>query len=98
MRILLLASAYNSLTQRVHVELADRGHEVAVELALGDEAMREAVRRHAPDLVIAPMLTVAIPADIWSAWPCFIVHPGPRGDRARPHSTGRSWTVRRAGA
>src|SRR6516165_8928682 len=81
MRILLLASAYNSLTQRVHVELADRGHEVAVELALGDEAMREAVRRHAPDLVIAPMLTVAIPADIWSAWPCFIVHPGPRGDR-----------------
>ena len=81
MRILLLASAYNSLTQRVHVELAGRGHEVAVELALGDEAMREAVRRHGPDLVIAPMLTVAIPADIWSAWPCFIVHPGPRGDR-----------------
>jgi putative two-component system hydrogenase maturation factor HypX/HoxX len=81
MRILLLSSAYNSLTQRVHVELADRGHEVAVELALGDEAMREAVCRHGPDLIIAPMLTVAIPADIWSAWPCFIVHPGPRGDR-----------------
>jgi len=81
MRILLLASAYNSLTQRVHVELAGRGHEVAVELALGDEAMREAVRRHGPDLVIAPMLTAAIPADIWSARPCFIVHPGPRGDR-----------------
>ena len=81
MRILLLSSAYNSLTQRVHVELADGGHDVAVELALGEEAMREAVRRHGPDLVIAPMLTVAIPADIWSAWPCFIVHPGPRGDR-----------------
>jgi putative two-component system hydrogenase maturation factor HypX/HoxX len=81
MRILLLASAYNSLTQRVHVELAGRGHEVAVDLALGDEVMREAVRRHGPDLVIAPMLTAAIPADIWSAWPCFIVHPGPRGDR-----------------
>ena len=62
MRILLLASAYNSLTQRVHVELADRGHAVAVELALGDEAMREAARRHSPDLIIAPMLTAAIPA------------------------------------
>jgi putative two-component system hydrogenase maturation factor HypX/HoxX len=81
MRILLLASAYNSLTQRVHAELADRGHEVAVELALGDEVMRAAVRRHDPDLVIAPMLTAVIPADIWSARPCFIVHPGPRGDR-----------------
>ena len=81
MRILLLASGYNSLTQRVHAELNDRRHAVAVELALGDEIMREAVRRHDPDLIIAPMLTTAVPADIWSAWPCFIVHPGPRGDR-----------------
>jgi len=81
MRILLIASAYNSMTQRVHAELADRGHEVSVELALGDEVMREGIRRYDPDLVIAPMLTTAIPADIWSARPCFIVHPGPRGDR-----------------
>jgi putative two-component system protein, hydrogenase maturation factor HypX/HoxX len=81
MRILLIASAYNSMTQRAHVELADRGHEVSVELALGDEVVRDAVRRCDPDLVIAPMLTTAIPADIWSAWPCFIVHPGPVGDR-----------------
>jgi putative two-component system hydrogenase maturation factor HypX/HoxX len=81
MRILLIASAYNSMTQRVHAELADVGHEVSVELALGDEVMRDAVRRYDPDLVIAPMLTRAIPADVWSARPCFIVHPGPYGDR-----------------
>jgi len=81
MRILLIASAYNSMTQRVHAELADRGHEVSVELALGDEVMRDAVGRFDPELVIAPMLTTAIPADIWSARPCFIVHPGPQGDR-----------------
>src|ERR1700750_2348857 len=81
MRILLIASAYNSMTQRVHAELADRGHEVSVELALGDDVMRDGVRRYDPDRVIAPMLTRAIPADIWSAWPCFIVHPGPVGDR-----------------
>jgi len=81
MRILLIASAYNSMTQRVHAELADRGHEVSVELALGDEVMRDGVRRYDPDLVIAPMLTTAIPADIWSARPCLVVHPGPRGDR-----------------
>ncbi len=81
MRILLVASAYNSMTQRVHTELADRGHEVSIELALGDELLRDAVRRFDPDLVIAPMLTTAIPAEIWSARPCFIVHPGPVGDR-----------------
>ena len=81
MRILLISSAYNSMTQRAHVELADRGHDVSVELALGDQVMRDAVRRFDPDLVVAPMLTTVIPADIWSARPCFIVHPGPRGDR-----------------
>jgi putative two-component system protein, hydrogenase maturation factor HypX/HoxX len=81
MRILLIASAYNSLTQRIHAELADRGHELSVELALGDAVMRDGIRRYDPDLILAPMLTTAIPADIWSARPCFIVHPGPRGDR-----------------
>ena len=81
MRILLIASSYNSMAQRVHAELADRGHEVSVELALDDEVIREGVRCWDPDLVIAPMLTTAIPADIWSARPCLVVHPGPRGDR-----------------
>jgi len=81
MRILLVASGYNSMTQRAHAELADSGHEVSVELALGDEVVRDGVRRFDPDLVIAPMLTAAIPADIWSARPCLIVHPGPVGDR-----------------
>jgi putative two-component system protein, hydrogenase maturation factor HypX/HoxX len=80
-RILLISSAYNSLTQRVHAELADRGHEISVELALSDQVMREAVGRFDPELIIAPMLTTAIPSDIWSARPCFIIHPGPVGDR-----------------
>ena len=99
MRILLVASGYNSMAQRVHAELADRGHEVSVELALGDEVLRDGVGRFDPDLVIAPMLTTAIPADIWSARPCFIVHPGPVGDRGPSSldwatcavSPGRSW-------
>lgn len=81
MRILLISSAYNGLAQRIHVDLADRGHVVSVELALSERVMREAVGRFDPDLVIAPMLTMAIPADIWSTRPCFVIHPGPRGDR-----------------
>ncbi|MFI6492526.1 hydrogenase maturation protein [Streptomyces sp. NPDC050564] len=81
MHILLVASAFNSLTQRVHAELRDRGHTVAVELALRDRPLPEAVRRHAPQLVLAPMLKTAIPREVWAAYPCFIVHPGPFGDR-----------------
>ncbi|MDH6166633.1 putative two-component system hydrogenase maturation factor HypX/HoxX [Variovorax boronicumulans] len=92
MHILLVASAFNSLTQRVLVELQDRGHTVGVELALGDDdALREAVRVHAPQLILAPMLTTAIPEDIWRAHTCLIVHPGPPGDRG-PSSL--DWTLR----
>ncbi|MFF4349741.1 enoyl-CoA hydratase-related protein [Streptomyces sp. NPDC001530] len=81
MHILLVASAFNSLTQRVHAELRDHGHTVAVELALPDRPLPQAVRRHAPQLVLAPMLKTAIPREVWAAYPCFIVHPGPFGDR-----------------
>ncbi|MEU6218875.1 enoyl-CoA hydratase-related protein [Streptomyces sp. NPDC047022] len=111
MHVLLVASAFNSLTQRVHAELRDRGHTVSVELVPGQAAFApsrrpahmtplpdgrtvpagtpappdgspaEAVRRHAPHLVLAPMLKAAIPREVWTAYPCFIVHPGPVGDR-----------------
>ena len=81
MHILLMASAFNSLTQRVHAELRDRGHSVVVELALHDTSFRDAVDRHDPDLVVAPMLKRAVPQDVWAAHTCLIVHPGPVGDR-----------------
>ncbi|MFE7760550.1 enoyl-CoA hydratase-related protein [Streptomyces sp. NPDC057438] len=81
MHILLLASAFNSLTQRTHAELRDRGHTVAVELALPDSPLPDLVRRHAPELVVAPMLRTAIPEEVWRACTCLIVHPGPVGDR-----------------
>ncbi|WP_371583990.1 hydrogenase maturation protein [Streptomyces sp. NBC_01314] len=81
MHILLLASAFNSLTQRTHAELRDHGHTVAVELALPGSPLSAAVRRHAPQLVVAPMLRTAIPEEVWSAYTCLVVHPGPVGDR-----------------
>ncbi|WP_416984749.1 enoyl-CoA hydratase-related protein [Streptomyces sp. T028] len=81
MHILLVASAFNSLTQRVHAELRDGGHSVAVELALPDGSLPDAVRRHAPQLVVAPMLRTTIPEEVWTAYPCLVVHPGPVGDR-----------------
>lgn len=81
MDILLVASAFNSLTQRLHAELGDRGHTLAVELVLHDESLPDAVRRHRPQLVVAPILKTAIPREVWSAHTCLVVHPGPVGDR-----------------
>ncbi|MGY1974525.1 hydrogenase maturation protein [Nocardia gipuzkoensis] len=81
MRILLVSSAFNSLTQRVYTELRAIGHHVGVELALGDDMLRARVMAFQPELILAPMLTTAIPEDIWSAHTVLIVHPGPEGDR-----------------
>jgi putative two-component system protein, hydrogenase maturation factor HypX/HoxX len=81
MRILLLATSFNALTQRIHIELAERGHELSVELAVNDHAMREAVDLFRPDLVLAPFLRCAIPEAVWRKVRCLVVHPGPVGDR-----------------
>ncbi|MGY4922281.1 hydrogenase maturation protein [Streptomyces sp. 900105755] len=82
MDILLVASAFNSLSQRVCAELSDLGHRVDVVLAgQGPDAVRRAVRDRHPELVIAPMLKTALPKDVWQQHTCLIVHPGPPGDR-----------------
>lgn len=81
MRILLLAHAFNGLTQRVYVELASRGHEVSVELDVHHDLTRQGIELFDPDVVIATFLKRAIPEDIWRAVRCLIVHPGIPGDR-----------------
>src|ERR1700724_29679 len=81
MRILFLTSAHNSLSQRLWIELGELGHEIRVCVAATGEAMIAAVSREAPDLIIAPMLKIAIPEEVWSRHLCLIVHPGIKGDR-----------------
>lgn len=81
MRILLLTHSYNSLTQRLHAELAARGHELAIEFDIADAVSEEAVELFRPDLIVAPYLRRAVPESIWKNHVCLIVHPGIVGDR-----------------
>jgi putative two-component system hydrogenase maturation factor HypX/HoxX len=81
MRILLLTHAFNSLTQRLWVDLGAAGHQLSVEFDIADSVSEEAVALFKPDLIIAPYLRRAIPQSIWSRHVCLIVHPGPPGDR-----------------
>jgi putative two-component system hydrogenase maturation factor HypX/HoxX len=81
MRILFLTHAFNSLTQRLFVELRVRGHEVSVEFDINDEITVEAVELYRPHLIIAPFLKRAISEGIWREHVCLVVHPGIRGDR-----------------
>lgn len=81
MRILLLCSAYNGLTQRIHTELTARRHDVSVELALDDETIRQGISLYQPHLIICPFLKQRIPEDLCRNHTCIIVHPGIKGDR-----------------
>lgn len=81
MKILLISSSYDSLTQRTHVELMDLGHQVSIELAINDAIIREANQLYQPDLILCPNLRTIIPKDLWLNVPCIIIHPGIKGDR-----------------
>ncbi|MDD5298486.1 MAG: hydrogenase maturation protein [Rhodocyclaceae bacterium] len=81
MRILFLTHGYNSLTQRLHCELASRGHEVSIEYDIADSVAEEAVALFRPELILAPYLRRAIPESIWKHHVCLVVHPGIVGDR-----------------
>jgi putative two-component system hydrogenase maturation factor HypX/HoxX len=81
MRILLLVHSFNSMAQRLHVELSERGHEVAVEFDVNAAVTREAIALFDPEIVLAAFLKRAIPEDVWRSRRCLVVHPGVIGDR-----------------
>jgi len=81
MRILLLVHGFNALSQRVFVALKSAGHLVSIEFDINDDLTREAVALFQPDIILAPYLKRAIPADIWQNHICLVVHPGIVGDR-----------------
>jgi len=80
-RILLLTHSFNSLSQRLFVELSALGHQLSVEFDIADSVTIEAIALFRPDLVIAPYLRRAIPEAVWSKHVCLVVHPGIVGDR-----------------
>ena len=81
MRILLLTHSFNSLSQRLYVELAHDGHELSVEFDIHERVTREAADLFRPQVILAPFLKRAIPASVWERHLCLVVHPGPPGDR-----------------
>jgi putative two-component system hydrogenase maturation factor HypX/HoxX len=89
MRLLLLSSSFNSLTQHAYVLFKDR-HQVGVAAATTANTMRDAVAQFEPDLILCPMLAQVIPRDIWESRLCLIVHPGIVGDRG-PNSL--DWAI-----
>ncbi|RDZ29736.1 hydrogenase maturation protein [Lysobacter silvisoli] len=81
MRILVLCTAYNGLSQLAACRLQELGHDVVVQATGDPDVMQQAAQRERPDLIVAPMLKSAIPEAVWNRTTCLIVHPGIVGDR-----------------
>jgi putative two-component system hydrogenase maturation factor HypX/HoxX len=80
-RILLLVTAFNGLSQRAWCALREAGHEVGVLFATGEQDIVDGVRKADPDLIICPFLKDRVPAQVWQRRRTVIIHPGPVGDR-----------------
>ncbi|MDF1877348.1 hydrogenase [Sulfurimonas sp. SAG-AH-194-L11] len=85
MKILLLVTAFNSQTQAVYTKLKDSLHEVSVCFHRVEEQTLKEIEAFEPELILCPFLKSYISSQIYDAYPVYIFHPGPRGDRG-PHS------------
>ncbi|CAD0106944.1 unnamed protein product [Aureobasidium uvarum] len=79
MKILLLCTAHNSLSQRLYLTLTLK-HEVTVEYALSADTMIEAASLAHPHLIICPFLTSSVPEEVYTRYMTLVVHPGAPGD------------------
>ncbi|MFI7546388.1 hydrogenase maturation protein [Actinoplanes sp. NPDC049599] len=81
MRVLLLVSAFNGLSQRTWCALREAGHDVGVLIATSAQDIIDGVAAAQPELILCPFLTHRVPAQVWRQCRTVIIHPGPVGDR-----------------
>lgn len=81
MKIILLCTSFNSLSQKFYDKLIALHHQVTIELALNFEDFDTVCSSFKPDLILCPFLKQKIPTNIWQNYLCIIIHPGIVGDR-----------------
>ena len=81
MKITLLVSTFNSLSQMAYTKFKDLGHIVDVVYAINNEQMIKEVDEFEPDIIVSPYLKKFVPKSIFEKYPTFIVHPGIIGDK-----------------
>ncbi|WP_025130381.1 hydrogenase maturation protein [Pseudomonas sp. PH1b] len=83
LKIILLSTAFNGLTQRAWLDLRHAGHRPSVVLFTSEEEVCQQIEDAKADLVICPFLKDRVPQQLWSnpKRPVVIIHPGIVGDR-----------------
>jgi putative two-component system hydrogenase maturation factor HypX/HoxX len=80
MKITLLITSFNSLSQAVYTSLKERDISVDV-VYINSSSIDEEIADFDPDLILSPFLKHFIPATIYEQYPTYVFHPGIIGDR-----------------
>ncbi len=94
LKIILLSTAFNGLTQRAWLSLREAGHEPSVVLFSSEEEVCRQIEDSGAQLVICPFLKDRVPAQLWrnAERPVVIIHPGIVGDRG---ASALDWAISR---
>lgn len=94
LKIILLSTAFNGLTQRAWLDLREAGHRPSVVLFTDPDSVCRQIEHSGADLVICPFLKDRVPEQLWRnpRRPVVIIHPGIVGDRG---ASALDWTIMR---
>ncbi len=81
MKITLLITIFNSISQLTYTYLREKGYSIDVVYAINDAQMIEELEAFAPEIILCPFLNKFVPSDIYNNYPTFILHPGIKGDK-----------------
>jgi len=80
MKITLLVTSFNSLSQAIYVWLKDRNYKIDV-VYINSITRDSEIEEFKPNIILCPFLKHYIPSSIYQKYPTFVFHPGVRGDR-----------------
>ena len=81
MKIILLVSVFNGLTQAIHTALKEKAYQVNITYAINPTQIQEEIEAFNPQIILCPFLKSYLPKEIYENYPTFIFHPAPIGDR-----------------
>jgi putative two-component system hydrogenase maturation factor HypX/HoxX len=81
MKITLLITTFNSISQSYYTILRDKSFKVDVAYAISDTQMISEIGQFKPNIVICPYLKKFVPKEIFNTYPTYILHPGIIGDK-----------------
>ncbi|SFB03197.1 Formyl transferase [Pseudomonas sp. NFIX10] len=94
LKIILLSTAFNGLTQRAWLDLREAGYRPSVVLFTHGASVCRQIEESDADLVICPFLKDRVPEQLWRnpRRPVVIIHPGIVGDRG---ASALDWAITR---